>query len=217
MFSAGSDSPPVAVPRRPVNVVDTGDALRLRQDMPGLKKQDLKVWVEPNTDVLVIKGDWWYDEEEKEDGVTYKGSIKLGSFNRALKKPYQIKAELKNGVLKILVPKVKSSDSQALTHLLPERESMPGGPRKSWDVRETSKMLRFRVDLPGLTQKDVKVSIEDNILTIKGEWPYDDEEKMQSMPYTESIDLTVTGDEYKTDEMKIELNDGVLKVVVPKV
>lgn len=76
--------------------------------------------------------------------------------------------------------------------------------------------MRFRADLPGLTNKDVKVLIEKNKLLVTGEWAYDEEEEVSWEPYSKCVDLTLTGHAFKTKEVEAVIKNGVLKVLVPK-
>ncbi|PIA51251.1 hypothetical protein AQUCO_01100236v1 [Aquilegia coerulea] len=81
------------------------DAFYIRAEMPGLSKEDVKITVDKN--FLVIKG-----EEKKEAGVekkriTYDGKVKLET---ELYKVDEIKAEMKNGVLKVVVPKLMEEE-----------------------------------------------------------------------------------------------------------
>ncbi|KAL5810905.1 hypothetical protein ACOSQ4_027473 [Xanthoceras sorbifolium] len=88
-----------------------------------------------------------------------------------------------------------------------------GGTRRGWDVKETDDALNLRVDMPGLGKEDVKVSVEQNTLVINGEGQKEEEESVGR--YTSRIDLP--DKMYKTDQIKAEMKNGVLKVVVPKV
>ncbi|KAJ9164054.1 hypothetical protein P3X46_023671 [Hevea brasiliensis] len=89
------------------------------------------------------------------------------------------------------------------------------GPRRGWDVRETDDALNFRIDMPGLDREDVKVSLEQNTLVIKGEGANESDEEDSGRRYTSRIDLPEKI--YRTDQIKAEMKNGVLKVVVPKV
>ncbi|XP_012439143.1 23.6 kDa heat shock protein, mitochondrial isoform X1 [Gossypium raimondii] len=90
---------------------------------------------------------------------------------------------------------------------------MGGGLRRSWDAKETEDALNLRIDMPGLGKEDVKVSVEQNTLVIKGE-AKESEEEENGGRYTSRIHLPEKV--YKTDQIKAEMKNGVLKVVVPK-
>ena len=89
------------------------------------------------------------------------------------------------------------------------------GLRRGWDARETDDALHLRVDMPGLGKEDVKVSVEQNTLTIKGEGGKEEGEEESGRRYISRIDLPEKL--YMTDQIRAEMKDGVLKVVVPKV
>ncbi|KAK8584460.1 hypothetical protein V6N13_109854 [Hibiscus sabdariffa] len=90
--------------------------------------------------------------------------------------------------------------------------------RKGWDMREDNSALSFRIEMSGLSKEDVKISVEQNTLIIRGEggkdWD-DDEEGDGGRRYSSRLDLPPTV--YKLDEIKAEMKNAVLRVVVPKV
>ncbi|PSS11530.1 Small heat shock protein [Actinidia chinensis var. chinensis] len=94
-----------AAPRRGWNVKEDNDALYLRIEMPGLDKDHVKISVEQNT--LIFKGEGEKESEDDEFGPRYSSRIDLPPN---LYKIDHIKAEMKNGVLKIVVPKVKEEE-----------------------------------------------------------------------------------------------------------
>ncbi|KAB2018106.1 hypothetical protein ERO13_D08G189200v2 [Gossypium hirsutum] len=92
--------------------------------------------------------------------------------------------------------------------------------RKGWDMREDNNALYIRIEMPGLSKEDVKISVEQNTLIIRGEGGKDwegeeEEEEGGGRRYSSRLDLPPTM--YKVDEIKAEMKNGVLKVVVPKV
>ncbi|KAJ0042830.1 hypothetical protein Pint_17215 [Pistacia integerrima] len=90
-----------------------------------------------------------------------------------------------------------------------------GGLRRGWDAKEDEDALNLRIDMPGLGKEDVKVSVEQSTLVIKGEGGKEGDDEETVRRYTSRIDLPEKM--YKTDSIKAEMKNGVLKVVVPKV
>ncbi|CAL1354798.1 unnamed protein product [Linum trigynum] len=99
--------------------------------------------------------------------------------------------------------------------LLSPARNVGGGVRRGWDARETEEGLQLRVDMPGLGKEDVKVSVEQNTLVIRGEGGKESDEKESAGRYSSRIDLPEKM--YRTDQVKAEMKNGVLKVTVPKV
>ncbi|KAJ0602800.1 putative alpha crystallin/Hsp20 domain, HSP20-like chaperone [Helianthus annuus] len=103
----------------------------------------------------------------------------------------------------------------------PFMTSSPGGGlglagRRGWDAKETDESLSLRFDMPGLDKENVKISVEQNTLIIKAEEEKETEnDEEPPRRYSSRIDLPV--DAYKLDEIKAEMKNGVLKIMVPKV
>ncbi|XP_059659048.1 heat shock 22 kDa protein, mitochondrial-like [Cornus florida] len=94
-------------PESPFTVVKSEEAMHARLDMPGINKEGLKMWVED--DSLYVKGSEVVDDPQsplamKDGPRKYSGDIHVPQSHY---KAEEIDAELKNGVLKIMVPKVK--------------------------------------------------------------------------------------------------------------
>jgi HSP20 family protein len=96
--------------------VPTGFALRA--DMPGVKEQDLEVNITGNR--LSVKGKRESEsKEEKEGGTFYVYERSYGSFSRTFTLPAEIdatkvRAELKDGVLMIELPKRPEAQAQKI-------------------------------------------------------------------------------------------------------
>ena len=94
-----------------------------------------------------------------------------------------------------------------------------GGPRT--DIAETESALEVSVELPGIDQKDVDVSLTDSALTIKGEKKSEQEESKKGYHLLErsygsfyrSIPLPSGVD---TDKAAAQFKNGVLTVTLPK-
>ncbi|KAI7749540.1 hypothetical protein M8C21_006282 [Ambrosia artemisiifolia] len=89
---------------------ETGDAHVFKADVPGLKKQEVKVEVEDDR-VLRISGERNKECEEKGD-TWHRVERSSGKFVRRFRLPEnakvdQVKAAMENGVLTVTVPKVE--------------------------------------------------------------------------------------------------------------
>lgn len=89
------------------------------------------------------------------------------------------------------------------------------------DVHESAKAVTIEADLPGLSEKDVAVTLANGLLTIKGERKSEREEKKDSYYLAErsygAFERTLRMPD-TIDESKIEarFDKGVLKVVAQK-
>jgi HSP20 family protein len=89
------------------------------------------------------------------------------------------------------------------------------------DAVETDEEIQVSVDLPGVSQEDVNVSLSRGLLTISGEKEKVQEEKGRSYfraersygSFKRSLPLPATVDEDKVDAV---FRDGVLKITLPK-
>lgn len=89
------------------------------------------------------------------------------------------------------------------------------------DVEETQDAFKFHADLPGLTKKDISISVENNRLTIKGERKNELEETKSNFHRVErtfgsfcrSFHLPAT---VRADRVEASYKDGVLMITVPK-
>lgn len=89
------------------------------------------------------------------------------------------------------------------------------------DVRETDKEIEISVELPGVDQKDVEVTVEDDMLTIRGEKRSERNEERGNYRYAErsfgsfqrALRLPLRIDPAK---VKARFDKGVLEVRLPK-
>ncbi|KAL6605944.1 hypothetical protein ACP70R_041597 [Stipagrostis hirtigluma subsp. patula] len=92
------------------------DAMQLKVPMPGLAKEHVKVWAEQNNLVIKGEGDAKEAEAEGDEAGPLKYSRRIELATDAFKMD-QIKAEMKNGVLKVTVPKVKNEERKDVFHV----------------------------------------------------------------------------------------------------
>jgi HSP20 family protein len=93
----------------------------------------------------------------------------------------------------------------------------------SMDISETDKEFVITAELPGLERKDVEISLEDNVLTIRGE------KKIEASPDDKNKNVHVSERSYgvfyrvlelpgKVDPASVQaiMSKGVLKITIPK-
>ena len=89
------------------------------------------------------------------------------------------------------------------------------------DISETEKSYEIRAEIPGVSEKDVNVSVTDNLLTLKGEKHQEEETEGKNYHRVERMygsfqrNFKLPAD-VATDSIKAEYNDGVLMLSIPK-
>ena len=89
------------------------------------------------------------------------------------------------------------------------------------DISEQENSYVVNVELPGVSKGDVKISLESNVLTIKGEKKAEKEESKKNLHRVErsygafqrSFTLPTT---VKSENIEAVFTDGVLKITLPK-
>ena len=89
------------------------------------------------------------------------------------------------------------------------------------DIEETPEAFVMRMDLPGVSQKDVKVTMTGDTLTIRGERKQEHKTQNGSRHRIERVHGTfersfVLETPVRNDQVKAQVKDGVLEVRVPK-
>ncbi len=98
------------------DIYETKDEYVFKIEVPGMNKDDVKV--EFTEDTLTIKGERKEDKEIKKENY-HRIERFFGSFQRSFTLPKnidekKIKAELKDGILELRVPKVEKSKTKAI-------------------------------------------------------------------------------------------------------
>ncbi|MEN8140157.1 MAG: Hsp20/alpha crystallin family protein [Thermodesulfobacteriota bacterium] len=104
-------------------------------------------------------------------------------------------------------------------------DELPGFEGRHWaprlDVSETDKVIEVKADLPGLAKKDIDISLDHDLLVIKGEKREEHEEKgkhshrieRRSGSFYRALRLPVA---VEGDHIEATFTDGVLTVTLPK-
>ncbi|MDD5586240.1 MAG: Hsp20/alpha crystallin family protein [Alphaproteobacteria bacterium] len=104
---------------------------------------------------------------------------------------------------------------------LPAAEATAASTALRLDVKEDDKAYHITTDLPGIAEKDVDVTFQDGILTIKGEKKVERDEKKDtwhiiersSGSFARQLSLPANIDE---DKIIAKFDKGVLTIMLPK-
>lgn len=88
------------------------------------------------------------------------------------------------------------------------------------DISDEKDHYLVKADLPGLKKEDIKISVEDNILTIRGERRHEAEKKEKNYYRLErsygAFERRLTLGDVKSEAISAKYLDGVLEVSIPK-
>jgi HSP20 family protein len=113
----------------PVNIAEDQDSYLIEAELPGVKREDIKVTY--NNGVLTIQGE--RKEEKEEKGQQYHRMERVyGQFERSFRLPLtvkadQIQAEYNNGVLTLRVPKAEEAKPRQISINVQEGTSQQAG------------------------------------------------------------------------------------------
>jgi HSP20 family protein len=106
--------PELAVWAPEIEVFDREGEFVVRADLPGLKKEDVRVEVTENA--LILEGERRKEHEERREGF-YRSERSYGRFSRAVPLPEgvdteKVEAEFKDGVLEVRLPAPRRQQQQ---------------------------------------------------------------------------------------------------------
>ena len=94
--------------------------------------------------------------------------------------------------------------------------------RTPWEIKEKEGEYKLRFDVPGMTKRDVRVWVEENMLVIKAEklpkkeGEGEQEEEWSAESYGKYDSRIALPDNVEVDKIKAEVRDGVLYITIPK-
>ncbi len=104
---------------------------------------------------------------------------------------------------------------------LSNQEEMSTGWSPSVDIYESENQIVLEAELPGMKRDDFELSIENSVITLRGERHFEKKDEGDNYhrveraygSFTRSFNLPRT---VSTDDIKAEFNNGVLTVKLPK-
>ena len=117
---------------------------------------------------------------------------------------------------------------EAMSQLLEDSFVAPGTPRReqggfapALDLSETEDGFLVEVAVPGMKPEDLQVTLENSVLSIKGQLRQESEDKKRNYHRTErrygSFQRTIAlPSTVKADAIKAALTNGVLRLDIPK-
>ncbi len=102
-----------------------------------------------------------------------------------------------------------------------QEEMASGGWAPSVDIYESEGEIVLEAELPGMNREDFEVSIENNVITLKGERRFEKNEESENYhrveraygSFTRSFSLPRT---VSAENTKADFNNGILRVSLPK-
>ena len=89
------------------------------------------------------------------------------------------------------------------------------------DISETSDKFIIRAEVPGIERKDIKINVEDHVLTIQGESTQEKEDESEEFQRVERFYGSfcrsfALPDNVNEEKIKANFKDGLLKLTIPK-
>ena len=116
--------------------------------------------------------------------------------------------------------------NREINHLMNStREQSAANDERSWapavDIREEDNRYLLIADIPGVKRDDVEITLEDGVLTVKGERNANHEESREGFVRNERVhgifmrQFTLP-DTVNADNISATVNAGVLEIEIPK-
>lgn len=117
--------------------------------------------------------------------------------------------------------RVNDEIDRILDSFFEKRDGLNGSWSPVADVIEYNDKYSIRTELPGVKQKDIKITVDDNLLKLEGERKYEKESKDNHARSIERFYGSFTRSFHlpkgiKRDDIAAAYKDGVLEINLPK-
>ena len=124
LFNELMNLTPASYSEPKMNVIESKDAYTIQYSVPGLSKEDLKISINAEGNLVVEMNRETTKEEKKDNSVRYlRHEFSSEQFRHTLILPDdihrdQIKAKVENGILEVTLPKVTVEEKKALVQTI---------------------------------------------------------------------------------------------------
>jgi HSP20 family protein len=99
-----------------VDIYETENDIVIKAELPGMEAKDIEIKLENN--VLMLKGERRFERETNKDNY-HRVEMSYGNFSRSFSLPAfvdenKVRAEYKDGLLKVFMPKKEQTKSQQI-------------------------------------------------------------------------------------------------------
>ncbi|KAJ3316880.1 hypothetical protein HDV06_002724 [Boothiomyces sp. JEL0866] len=230
-----------------IDVKETKEAFVVHADIPGFRREEIDISL--NGQVLTLKGNKEKKEEKKDETHHIQERIQ-SSFYRSITlpdtfAPENVKALLKDGILEINIPKntvkynwvlLAKPKMSLVQRLFPELQTLSRlsdpfenefkslrqyAQLPAIDVKETKEAFVVHADIPGFRREEIDISLNGQVLTLKGNKEKKEEKKDETHHIQERIQSSfyrsiTLPDTFAPENVKALLRDGILEITVPK-
>ena len=121
--------------------------------------------------------------------------------------------------------RIKSEMDRVWDSFFATKPAVKAGEGGEWfpslDVTETKNDILVKAEIPGMDPKDIDISLNNDILTIKGEKKQEKEEKEENYhlierSYGKFVRSVKLPGEVKSDKINASYKNGVLNITLPK-
>lgn len=121
---------------------------------------------------------------------------------------------LSNDLFKLLDQNMLSADAA--------EQSLGAAWKPQVDIKEDAEKYLVHADIPGVNGKDIKISLDNNILTIEGERKFEDRKETENYSRVERFEGSFARQftlpkNIDGNAISAKTKDGVLEVLIPKV